>query len=670
MTDEQKIHVVLFAGGRGAASITQAIANHPQIDYSILVNAYDDGLSTGRLRDWIPGMLGPSDIRKNCITVMPVDNPSQQALQRLLEYRFPDPASGEEVLEQLLSIVEWNFDRIPNVFLREALFNITYSTLHDLNSWLNCFLNDHKNRRQQLNRNFDFSDCAFGNLVFSGCYLACGHDFNSTVDKFMKLCSCRTTVLNLTDGSEGHLSGLKSDGEILWRESQLVDTQSGKEILDIFLTERPLSTLLDSHHLPVGLSERRSLMDTFQYYPKINPVAAQKIRSADIIIYGPGTQFSSLFPSYLTWGLAEEIAANKHAEKIFIGNLMMDHDIQSETVNSLILKFQYFITRKSTVPKLPADFVTTYFIQSENIDQPGRLRFRLEGPLDSSSQLHVADWQDEAGKHLGGQIVNELLGIVQDRFEAKLKTYSYMVSILVPGLNEQQTLKRCLEELKIVDFHTLGLSREIIYIDGGSSDDSFSIAESIPGIRCFKLEGPQRGKGRCLLLGLEKSRGNIVAFFPCDGEYRPETLLQLIRPICSGEAPAVIGSRAIKCVNLNRRIHEIYASDPVGFLVSKYGGMLLSVMCLLLYNRYISDPLSSVKVFDRQAIRKLPLSATGFDLDMEILAMLSMEEAYILELPVEYMPRNRKAGKKMSIYEGLRCIRTLFTSYFNHRRNA
>ena len=66
-----KINVVLFSGGSGTQSITAALQKHPQISLKILINAYDDGHSTGRLRRFVPGMLGPSDVRKNIGRLMP-----------------------------------------------------------------------------------------------------------------------------------------------------------------------------------------------------------------------------------------------------------------------------------------------------------------------------------------------------------------------------------------------------------------------------------------------------------------------------------------------------------------------------------------------------------------------------------------------------------------------
>ena len=35
------------------------------IDLTLLINAYDDGKSTGEIRKRISGLLGPSDFRKN-----------------------------------------------------------------------------------------------------------------------------------------------------------------------------------------------------------------------------------------------------------------------------------------------------------------------------------------------------------------------------------------------------------------------------------------------------------------------------------------------------------------------------------------------------------------------------------------------------------------------------
>src|ERR1700689_1399049 len=94
-----KINLVLFSGGSGTQSITEALLKHPQISLRILINSYDDGHSTGRLRRFIPGMLGPSDVRKNINRLMPVAERCQLALRSISDHRLPVGISCEKALE-------------------------------------------------------------------------------------------------------------------------------------------------------------------------------------------------------------------------------------------------------------------------------------------------------------------------------------------------------------------------------------------------------------------------------------------------------------------------------------------------------------------------------------------------------------------------------------------
>ena len=59
------IKISLFCGGRGSASLIREILRIPDVELNLLVNAYDNVMSTGMMRRFIPGYLGPSDFRKN-----------------------------------------------------------------------------------------------------------------------------------------------------------------------------------------------------------------------------------------------------------------------------------------------------------------------------------------------------------------------------------------------------------------------------------------------------------------------------------------------------------------------------------------------------------------------------------------------------------------------------
>src|SRR6266700_7314519 len=108
-----KINVVLFSGGSGTQSITEALLRHPQISLTILINAYDDGHSTGRLRRFIPGMLGPSDVRKNINRIMPAGERSQQSLKSVSDYRLPVGISRSDALVLIERIVKGDYAQLP-----------------------------------------------------------------------------------------------------------------------------------------------------------------------------------------------------------------------------------------------------------------------------------------------------------------------------------------------------------------------------------------------------------------------------------------------------------------------------------------------------------------------------------------------------------------------------
>jgi hypothetical protein len=122
----------------------------------------------------------------------------------------------------------------------------------------------------------------------------------------------------------------------------------------------------------------------------------------------------------------------------------------------------------------------------------------------------------------------------------------------------------------------------------------------------------------------------------------------------------VLGTRAIKTRDLSAQLKSIYTDKRGLYLVSKYGGIVLSIATLLLYNRYITDVLTSLKTFDAHLLRSLRLKSDGRDLDTEILAKLGSLHEYILEVPVDYSPRTRAEGKKIRLVDGLGALAALF----------
>jgi hypothetical protein len=400
--------------------------------------------------------------------------------------------------------------------------------------------------------------------------------------------------------------------------------------------------------------------------PRLNPAARQALDAADVIIYGPGTQHSSLFPSYMTMGVAESIAANQKADKIFVGNIHRDFDIQTDDANDLAHKLVDSLSRKGAVKVNWQDVVTHFFVQRTDDNSVSKGTYvpfdesKFSFPLET---VKARDWESQGGRHSGGYVLDELQQIVQSRIDIELEQIQHMVSIVIPVLNEERTIEEVLKSISALDFAPLGLSKEIILADGASSDRTVEMAREIRNVRICQLP-KVTGRGAAMRLGFSKARGNIIVFFPGDNEYRAEDLYTLIEAMSRSSFRAVFGTRAVKCTDLSARLKQIYHNNWKLYLTSKYGGILLSTLTLILYNRYVTDVLSSVKAFDARLLRSLDLRSDGIDLETEIVAKLSRRKEYMFEIPVDYRPRSREAGKKVTATDGINAILALFRYRF------
>ncbi len=666
---DEKLKVVLFSGGRGTATITDALLKHPQIALTLIVNAYDDGLSTGALRRYVPGMLGPSDVRKNLSRMIPASDRSLNALRFLLEYRFPLKVGASEALDSLRAFVRKDHglllqDLVP------SFSRLNLSHLEALGADCAAFLEYHA-EQERRGVPFEFADCSLGNLIFTGCYLRTGRDFNRAIAVMSQVCEISGTLLNVTRGENLVLVGVKEDGSYLANEAQIVSKQNSSRLSEIFLLENYLQEDEVSSFANSKLGEVTAYLRSVAKTPEISDVAREALETADVIIYGPGTQHSSLFPSYLTRGVSEAIASNYGAEKIFIGNILKDHEIRNEDANTLSRKLLYYLNCKGDQSFSWKELVTTFFFHTTDrafVATEDYVDFPTAGFAFPDANVALLDWESESGVHSGNRVLDELIGIINTRLQRVIKPVWNSVSIVVPAYNEAKTVRKVLHELSLLDLSTSGLAKEIVFVDGGSTDGTYELAEKESGVRCYRLE-ERLGRGAALRLGIEKATGNIIVFFPSDGEYSAQDLVPIVNSIARSEFQAVFGSRVIKCVNLNQQLLDIYGGDRLTCLISKYGGMALSVLSLLLYNRFVSDPLTSIKAFDARLLKSLGLCSQGVDLDTEIIAKLALRRIFLMEVPVQFFPRTKKDGKKTTVFDGIKAIAVLIRyRFFEGRR--
>lgn len=116
------------------------------------------------------------------------------------------------------------------------------------------------------------------------------------------------------------------------------------------------------------------------------------------------------------------------------------------------------------------------------------------------------------------------------------------LSVLVPCYNERPTLAEIVGRVRAVE---TGLDLEIVAVDDGSTDGSRELLENLERqglLRAFCLPA-NMGKGAAIRRALREATGDIVLIQDADLEYDPADYPSLLRPILSGRARVVYGSR-------------------------------------------------------------------------------------------------------------------------------
>jgi 2-phospho-L-lactate transferase/gluconeogenesis factor (CofD/UPF0052 family) len=655
--------VVLFSGGSGTGTIADALLRHTQLDLTVIINAYDDGHSTGRLRRFIPGLLGPSDVRKNINRLMPQQQDRHTALRFLSDHRLPAKYPFESGMAVTRAFANWQEDGWPAA-LRSRVELLSVRQARIFQRYFQRFL-EYAGNEAAAGRPFDFDDCALGNILFAGCFLDEDRDFNRSVEAFSRFFEIRGRILNVTCGENLFLAARTERGEYIRGEAELVSRENAGRISELYLIDEVIyrDQIEANTHLPDA--EIGTFIVSGARIPSLNPEAKEAIETANLIIYGPGTQHSSLLPSYLTAGVAEAITANGHADKVFISNIRRDVDIPFENANELAGKFLRAMSRNGDVAITWNQVVTKFFFQQNDpaSEAPQYVPFdqsRFELPLDA---VTARDWEAQDGKHAGSYVMKEIRQLLESRLGTVLHSSPQMVSIVVPALNEEATVAETLQRLSALDLSAFEVSKEIIFVDGGSTDRTLEIARGVSGVKTHQLKDA-KGRGAALRCGVEKARGDIIVFYPADLEYREQDILSLLFSIIRNGFRVVFGTRAVKCTDLSSRLQDVYGGKGLPYLVSKYGGMLLSTTTLFLYNRYVTDTLTSLKAFDASLLRSLDLQSSGMDLDAEIVAKVCRQGEYILEVPVEYRARTKAEGKKSTTSQGLKTLLALLVWRF------
>jgi len=211
-----------------------------------------------------------------------------------------------------------------------------------------------------------------------------------------------------------------------------------------------------------------------------------------------------------------------------------------------------------------------------------------------------------------------------------------VLTVIVPVYNESKTIGKILEKIQSV-----GIDKEIIVVNDGSTDDTSSILRDIKYDNLKIIHHTSnRGKGAAFLTGLSHAIGDFVIIQDADLEYEPSDYLKLLTAIKKDNIDIVLGARFMKGYN--------------GLLVHRLGNRFLTVLMNFFFNARLNDCFTCYKLFRCETIKNLNLKAQGFDIEIEIIAKALKKKLRIAEEFITYHPRSYAEGKKIRCRDGLR----------------
>ena len=214
------------------------------------------------------------------------------------------------------------------------------------------------------------------------------------------------------------------------------------------------------------------------------------------------------------------------------------------------------------------------------------------------------------------------------------------LSIIIPVFNEERTIEKIIELVSATD--TLGLEKEIIVVNDGSTDSTARILSGLKdrfNLILINLE-ENKGKGAAVRAGLKHASGELVIIQDADLEYDPSDYKKLLREV-SNEFPVIYGSRERK----NKK--------NIGYLRYFLGSKILNFLINILFHSKLTDAYTCYKLFPSELVKNMKIESRGFEFEAEITAKILKNGIKIKEVPINYYPRTFKEGKKIKARDAL-----------------
>ena len=230
--------------------------------------------------------------------------------------------------------------------------------------------------------------------------------------------------------------------------------------------------------------------------------------------------------------------------------------------------------------------------------------------------------------------------------------------ILLPTKNEEEGIGEVIDRIPKEEIEKIGFDCRIVVIDGSSTDSTCEIATSKGAELIRQKSSPGKGWGfreavQVILNGKDPG-DDLLVMLDADATYRPEDIPRFIGELENSEV--VWGSR------LKGEIEEGAMSST-----NKLGNKILSLAASILFMKRTTDLCTGFWGFRSRSLKKLPLSAKGFNLEAELFSSVNRFQMKTKEIPINYAHREGESNLRW-YSDGPRIFLTTIKKRFEYTR--
>ena len=202
--------------------------------------------------------------------------------------------------------------------------------------------------------------------------------------------------------------------------------------------------------------------------------------------------------------------------------------------------------------------------------------------------------------------------------------------VVLPAYNEATRIQPVIESIAEKGYN-------MVIVNDGSSDNTLEVImeskKKYPdNIHAFSLL-INRGVGVATQTGFDavlKFNPKYIVSMDSDGQHSADDLDNVIRPLVSGEAQAVIGVRPLKDMPLSRNI----------------ANAIMNLLTRIFYKVDVSDSQTGFRAITLDALKKIDINARGYLISSEFIREVNDNNIPFVEVPIQtiYTPETQAKG--------------------------